>query len=370
MQLNLFGHNPAIVASAPGRANLLGEHIDYAGGIVLPFAIPYRTSVGITARTDKKICLRSAQISDEIDVQWDEIAQWQGPTWARYVLGVLHVLDRDLPGLDIEVHGQVPQGSGLSSSAALECAVATALNEMFELGFTALELAKIAKKAENEYVGMPCGLMDQAASMLSRENSILQFDCLSLESDYLPFNLREHGLSILIVDSRVKHELVDGGYSNRFKACETARRSMGLDSLRHLTPELFESAQLDPLVRKRVSHIVGEMSRVEKTVSALKIDDFLAVGQYMTETHSSLRDLFEISWVEMDLAVEIGLKNGALGARMMGGGFGGSGIFLLPKVQIPQVMSEIETAFAKAGYRPPQSFIAEPSAGARIENLS
>jgi galactokinase len=241
---------------------------------------------------------------------------------------------------------------------------------MFELGFTALELAKIAKKAENEYVGMPCGLMDQAASMLSHENSILQFDCLSLESDYLPFNLREHGLSILIVDSRVKHELVDGGYSNRFKACETARISLGLDSLRHLTPKLFESAKLDPLVRKRVSHIVGEMSRVEKTISALKIDDFLAVGQYMTETHASLRDLFEISWVEMDLAVEIGLKHGALGARMMGGGFGGSGIFLLPKEQIPQVMSEIETAFAKAGYRPPQRIIAEPSAGARIENLS
>jgi len=362
-----FDHNAAVVASAPGRANLLGEHIDYAGGIVLPFAISYRTSVGITARSDKTIRIRSAQSPDFIELQWSDLATWQGPTWARYVLGVLHSINRELPGLDISVDGDVPQGSGLSSSAALECAVATALNELFDLGFSPLELAKIAKKAENEYVGMPCGLMDQAASMLSRENSILQFDCLSLEHDYLPFNLNNHDLSILIVDSRVKHELVDGGYANRFKACETARTSLGLDSLRHLTPELFESAELDPLVRKRVSHIVGEMDRVEKTIQALKVDDFQAVGSYMTQTHASLRDLFEISWVEMDLAVDVALDNGALGARMMGGGFGGSGIFLLPKAEIPTVVAQIESAFAAKNYTPPKSFIAEPSTGARIE---
>ncbi len=362
-----FDHNAAVVASAPGRANLLGEHIDYAGGIVLPFAISYRTSVGITARSDKTIRIRSAQSSDFIELQWSDLATWQGPTWARYVLGVLHSINRELPGLDISVDGDVPQGSGLSSSAALECAVATALNELFDLGFSPLELAKIARKAENEYVGMPCGLMDQAASMFSHANSILQFDCLSLEHEYLPFNLHNHDLSILIVDSRVKHELVDGGYANRFKACETARTSLGLDSLRHLTPELFESAELDPLVRKRVSHIVGEMDRVERTIQALKVDDFHAVGSYMSQTHASLRDLFEISWVEMDLAVDVALDNGALGARMMGGGFGGSGIFLLPKAEISKVVTQIESAFAAKNYTPPKSFIAEPSAGARIE---
>jgi galactokinase len=367
MSLNLFEGSPVVVASAPGRANLLGEHVDYAGGVVLPFAISYRTQVGITPRADKIIRVRSAQSSEEIELQWSEVANWQGPTWARYVIGVLHTLGRDLPGLDIQVDGSVPQGSGLSSSAALECAVATALNELFTLGLSPLELAKIAKQTENEYVGMPCGLMDQAASMLSRADSILQFDCLSLETDYLPFNLHKQDLSILIIDSCVKHELVDGGYANRFKACETARTSLGLESLRYLTPELFESADLDPLVRKRVSHIVGEIERVGLTIDALKRDDFEAVGQYMTKTHASLRDLFEISWEEMDLAVEVGMENGALGARMMGGGFGGSGIFLVPKANEQQIVEAVAEAFAKKGYVAPKSFIAEPSAGARVE---
>jgi galactokinase len=364
---DVFDRSATLVASAPGRANLLGEHIDYAGGIVLPFAISYRTSVGITPRADKTIRIRSAQSSDSIELQWSDLATWQGPTWARYVLGVLSTVNRELPGLDISVDGDVPQGSGLSSSAALECAVATALNELFDLGFSKIELAKIAKRAENEYVGMPCGLMDQAASMLSRENSILEFDCLSLEHGFLPFNLNEHDLRIVIVDSRVKHELVDGGYANRFKACETARSALGLDSLRHLSRELFNSAELDPLVRKRVSHIVGEMERVEKTIQALKMDDFQAVGSYMTQTHESLRDLFEISWVEVDLAVNVALEHGALGARMMGGGFGGSGIFLLPKAEIANIINQIGSAFAKNNYTPPKSFIAEPSVGARIE---
>jgi galactokinase len=367
MSLDLFHSKPTVVASAPGRANLLGEHIDYAGGIVLPFAISYRTTVGITPRADKTIRIRSAQSADLIEIQWDELAQWQGPTWARYVLGVLTTVNQELPGLDIAIDGAVPQGSGLSSSAALECAVAMALNELFDLHFSALDLAKIARRAENEYVGMPCGLMDQAASMLSHAESILQFDCLSFEYEYLPFNLHQQDLTILIVDSRVKHDLVDGGYANRFKACETARTSLGLDSLRHLTLEIFEAAELDPLVRKRVSHIVGEMVRVEKTIAALKMNDFSAVGSLMTETHASLRDLFEISWVEMDLAVEVALQNGALGARMMGGGFGGSGIFLVPKSEVPTVIHEIDSAFARKNFTPPRSFIAETSAGARIE---
>jgi galactokinase len=367
MSLILFDDAPAVISSAPGRANLLGEHVDYAGGVVLPFAISYRTKVGITPRTDKTIRVRSAQSSDQIELQWSEVADWQGPTWARYVIGVLHTLGRELPGLDIQVDGSVPQGSGLSSSAALECAVATSLNELFTLGLSPLDLAKIAKKTENDYVGMPCGLMDQAASMLSRADSILQFDCLSLETDYLPFNLGQHDLSILIIDSCVKHELVDGGYANRFKACETARTSLGLESLRYLTRDLFESAELDPLVRKRVSHVVGEMERVQLTIDALKRDDFAAVGRNMTQTHASLRDLFEISWEEMDLAVEVGMENGALGARMMGGGFGGSGIFLVPQAHEKKIVAAVEEAFASKGYIAPKSFIAKPSAGAQIE---
>lgn len=368
MHANLFDKPSTIIASAPGRANLIGEHIDYAGGVVLPFAISYRTSVGISPRSDKTIRIRSAQNRQEIELHSNEIPLWKGPTWARYILGVINVLQHDFPGLDIEINGRVPQGAGLSSSAALECSTATALNQLFNLGYSNLELAQISQKAENSYVGMPCGLMDQAASMLSKASNILQFDCLSLESTYVPFNLVQHDLSILIIDSQVKHKLVDGGYENRFKACETARTHLGLDSLRHLTPELFEKSNLNPHVYKRVSHVVGEMQRVSKTIEALHADDFYTVGSLMNKSHESLRDLYEVSCEELDVTTSVASETGALGARMMGGGFGGSAIILTPKNLESKIVNAVEKSFAESGFKPPRCFSAEPSAGARLEN--
>jgi len=365
--MHLFDKSPAIRASAPGRANLIGEHIDYVGGVVLPFAISARTTVGITPRSDETIRIRSHQSKNQIEIQWGEIAKWQGPTWALYPLGVLNFISTELPGLDIEFDGKVPRGAGLSSSAAMECSIALALNEHFSLGFSPLELAKIAQRAENEYVGMPCGLMDQAASILSKANMILQFDCLSLESTYLPFKLAAHDLSILIIDSQVKHKLIDGGYAERFKACETARIELGLDSLRHLAPESLEGANLEPVIHKRVSHVVGEMQRVAQAANALKSDDFHEVGALMNASHASLRDLYEVSCEELDLATDIAREVSALGARMMGGGFGGSAIVLTTKDLEPKIVHEVEKAFAKKNYRAPRCFSESPSAGARIE---
>ncbi len=367
MHTDLFDNPSAIRASAPGRANLIGEHIDYAGGVVLPFAISARTTVGITPRSDKVIRIRSHQSKDQIEIEWSEIAKWRGPTWARYPLGVLHFLDGKLPGLDIEIDGNVPRGAGLSSSAALECSLALVLNEFFELGHSPLELAKLAQRAEIEYVGMPCGLMDQAASILSKANMILQFDCLTLESTYLPFDLEAHDLGILIIDSQVKHKLVDGGYASRFRACETARIELGLDSLRYLTPAALEAAKLDRTIRKRVSHVVGEIQRVEETERALVSDDFDAVGTLMNASHASLRDLYEVSCEELDVATDIARKMGALGARMMGGGFGGSAIVLTPKHLEIEIMREVDTAFAKRNYQQPRYYIEKPGAGARVE---
>ena len=368
MHTNLFD-NPAVIrASAPGRANLIGEHIDYAGGTVLPFAISYRTTVGITPRQDHTIRIRSAQSPEQIELHVNEIPTWKGPTWARYILGVIHVLQAELPGLDIEIDGKVPQGAGLSSSAALECSTAMALNQLFNLNYSTLELAKIAQKAENDYVGMPCGLMDQAASMLSQASKILQFDCLTTETNYVPFNLVPHDLSALIIDSKVKHELVDGGYASRFNSCELARTQLGLDSLRHLTRVKLENSALDNLTYQRVDHVVGEMERVEKTIEALKVDDFYSVGAYMNETHSSLRDKYEVSCEEIDLITEIACDIGAFGARIMGGGFGGSAIILTPKSLESKIVRAVEKAFAEKGFNPPRSFSAEPSAGARLEN--
>lgn len=365
--MHLFDKAPAIKASAPGRANLIGEHIDNAGGVVLPFAISTRTTVGISPRSNNTIRIRSHQEKDQVELQWDEVEKWEGPRWARYPLGVLNFLGAELPGLDIEFDGRVPIGAGLSSSAAMECALVVALNEYFSLGLAPLELAKLAQLAENAYVGMPCGLMDQAASILSKADMILKFDCLSLESTYLPFNLATHDLSILIIDSQVKHQLVDGGYANRLHACETARIQVGLDSLRHLTPEALERAELEPVVHKRASHVVGEMQRVMQTVKALELEDFHKVGELLNASHVSLRDLYEVSCDELDLATQVSRDVGALGARMMGGGFGGSAIVLIPKHLEVGVVDEVERAFAKRGYRAPRCFTATPSAGARIE---
>jgi galactokinase len=361
--------NQSIKASAPGRANLIGEHIDYAGGVVLPFAISQRTSVQISQRNDNQIILTSKQSQSGVATSISELAEFTGPTWARYPLGVIDVIVKSgftFPGLDIEIDGKVAQGAGLSSSAALECATATALNELFALNISPLDLAKIAQKAENEYVGMPCGLMDQAASILSKKNMLLHFDCLSLEATHLPFDLESEGLSILLIDSQVKHELVDGGYANRFKACESARTTLGLDSLRHLTREKFERADLPEDIYKRVSHVVGEMERVEKAVTALNAGDFYKVGALMNQTHESLRDLYEVSCIELDLATEIAGEVGALGARMMGGGFGGSAIILTPKDLEVKIVNEVEKAFAEKGFKAPRAFSASPSAGATV----
>ena len=362
-----------VVASAPGRANLIGEHIDYAGGVVLPFAISDRTYVGITRRNDRKLHVSSTHSKLPITIELDELEHWRGSSWARYPLGVVHILrtlGADFSGLDIEIDGSVPHGAGVSSSAALECATAIALDKLSNLGHSPLELAKICRRAENEYVGMPCGLMDQAASMLSQENHILAFDCLTFETQQLPFNLGEDNLEILLIDSQVKHQLVDGGYASRFAACESARSTLGLDSLRHLTRDVFESAALDPLVRKRVSHVISEMERVSKTIVALKAKNFQEVGELLNQSHASLRDIYEVSCVELDLICEVAITSGAFGGRMMGGGFGGSAIILTPIDQADAIIANVNKAFSDAGYKKPRAFTVAPSAGARIEYLA
>jgi galactokinase len=359
-----------IVASAPGRANLIGEHIDYAGGVVLPFAISDRTFVGISRRSDTEIHLRSTHSRSEVVLTIAEVENWKDNSWARYPLGVVNILKSlgaDFSGLDIEIDGSVPHGAGVSSSAALECATALALNELFSLKYSPLDLAKISQRAENEYVGMPCGLMDQAASILARANHILAFDCLSFESKQIPFNMGDDGLEILLIDSKVKHQLVDGGYASRFAACESARETLKLDSLRHLTREAFLEAELDALVRKRVSHVIGEMERVSATMAALESKNFSEVGNLLNQSHASLRDLYEVSCEELDLICEEANTSGALGARIMGGGFGGSAIILTPKESTPRIIEKVKEKFDEKGLRSPRAFVATASEGARIE---
>ena len=365
-----FASKAEIVASAPGRANLIGEHVDYAGGVVLPFAITNRTFAAISRRNDTKIIVHSSQSGNSASTTVEDLARFNGANWARYPLGVIDILHKagvDFPGLEIHIDGNVPHGAGLSSSAALECAVAMGINELLSLGITRLELAKIAQRAENEYVGMPCGLMDQATSMLAREDHILQFDCLTFDFDYLPFDLDSQELKILLIDSRVKHALVDGGYASRFAACETAKNTLHLNSLRELKRDAFEKAELEPLIRKRISHVVSEMERVEAAEIALKNNDFALVGALMNQSHASLRDQYEVSCEELDLICDLSLSHGAMGARMMGGGFGGSAIVLTPKNSREEILAHIKQEFEKRNFTPVNLISAAPSEGARIE---
>lgn len=361
-----FDRDPEIVASAPGRVNLIGEHIDYSDGFVLPFAITYQTTVGIGRNHLNKFRLASAQQSGEM-IELDSLTPLQGETWGRYVAGVIWALGIT-DGLDIYVDGQVPVGAGLSSSAALECSTAVALNQLFNLGKTLKDLARITQKAENDFVGVPCGIMDQSISLMGHAGSALLLDCRDLKSKDIPFDIASHGLELLIIDTRVHHELVDGGYAERRASCEKAVATLGITSLRDISVEDYETrkSELDPVTYIRGYHAVTEMKRVLDTVDALTAGDFTKVGSLLNGSHRSLRDDYTVSCPELDLAVDVSNANGALGARMIGGGFGGSAIALAKVEDIPAIQAAILAKMNEAGFPQPRFFTSLPSDGARV----
>jgi galactokinase len=268
--------------------------------------------------------------------------------------------------MDIEVDGQVPLGAGLSSSAALECATALALNELFGLGKSRKELALIAQAAENNYVGMPCGVMDQSASLLSHRGKALLIDCRDLSIEEIPFDVSSAGLELLIIDTQVHHALVDGGYADRRASAELAAQLLGVKTLRDISVHDYVAKKelLDPKTFIRGLHAVTEMARTLAAVEALKGGKYGELGPLLLQSHASLRDHLEVSCPELDLAVESAVAAGALGARMMGGGFGGSAIALSPSKKRSLIESAVKSAFEGAGYNTPRFFMAEPSEGA------
>ncbi len=365
----VFGKNPDVVAQAPGRVNLIGEHIDYSDGFVLPFAIKDRTTVAIAVRMDSTIRIASLQKEHEIVevTSLDPLKDLGDGNWARYVLGVVWSLGVK-SGLEILVDGAVPLGAGLSSSAALECSVAVALNQLFELQKSLKELALATQRAENDYVGMPCGIMDQSVSLMAEEGSALLLDCRSLETRNIPFDIAPHGLELLIIDTQAHHALVDGGYAERRASCELAVQKLGITSLRDISIEEYMNrmGELDPKSFIRGLHAVTEMKRVLDAVSALEADDFNRVGELLNESHRSLRDDYMVSCPELDLAVDVSLAQGALGARMVGGGFGGSAIALISASAVDATKLAIAGAFAAAGFTEPRFFTSVPSVGAQV----
>ena len=366
----VFGTRPDIIASAPGRVNLIGEHVDFLDGFVLPFAISDATTVAIAKNSSNKIRCASIQKKGVVStIDCANIAPKSGEAWARYPIGVLWSLGIET-GIDILVDGQVPLGAGLSSSAALECAVATAINELFNLGLTLPELARAAQRAENIYVGMPCGIMDQSVSLMATGGNALLLDTRDLSIEQIPFNIAPLGLELLVIDTQVHHALVDGGYAERRASCEKAIADLGITSLRDISISEFvaRKPELDEKTYLRAFHGVTEMKRVLDAVALLKAGDFVGFGEIVTAAHISLRDNYTVSCPELNLAVDTALKFGALGSRMIGGGFGGSAIALIKAKDSELIKSEIKSGFMKARFKSPRFFSALPSAGAQIIN--
>ena len=363
-----FGYPPEVVASAPGRVNLIGEHIDYSEGFVLPFAIDAVTKCAIAKRDDEKIRIISAQKKNEvIESNLEAIAVKEGSAWSRYIYGVIWAMEID-SGLDIYIDGKVPLGAGLSSSAALECSVATALNHLFHLEKTLPELARLTQRAENDYVGVPCGIMDQSISLMARAGYGLLLDCQDLSTRHIKIDFASSSLRLLIIDTQAHHALTDGGYAKRRESCEEVVKIFSIPSLRQLSMEslLAHKTKLSDIQFKRARHGVGEIVRVLDAVKALEAEDFEALGQLLNQSHNSLRDDYEVSCPELDLAVDTALSSGALGARMVGGGFGGSAIALIKESDAGTISSTIERAFAKSGFKAPRFFDSLPSDGAKV----
>jgi galactokinase len=366
--LETFGAEPDLIAAAPGRVNLIGEHIDYSEGFVLPFAIKDRTFAAIRKRDDLMVRVASAQRRNKIvTVDINAVKPGLKGEWERYALGVLWSMGVKT-GVDLMIDGHVPLGAGLSSSAALECSVATAVNHLFDLGLSLEDLARITQKAENQYVGVPCGIMDQSVSLMATNGSALLLDCRDLSTRNIPFDVASSGLELLIIDTQAHHALTDGGYAERRASCESVAAKLSVKSMRELTMAQLESSKnlLSDVEFIRARHAVSEMQRVLDCVEALSQADFVKVGELINQSHISLRDDYTVSCPELDTAVDASLAAGALGSRMVGGGFGGSAIGLIEASKTSETIKAIEKAFADKKFKAPRFFTSLPSQGAEV----
>ncbi len=368
----VFGRAADGLWSAPGRVNLIGEHTDYNEGFVLPFAIDRRTVVALGARDDRRVRVASTFADELAEINLDQLAPESLGGWSAYPLGVAWALGEfgaDLsavPGVDLFIDSDVPVGAGLSSSAAIESAVALALNDVWRLGLDRRTLARVGQRAENVAVGAPTGIMDQSASLLGRADHAVFLDCRTLESELVPLGLAEAGLAILVIDTGVKHSHATGGYGERRAACERGAAALGVSSLRDATVDDLPRAQqlLDDVTFRRIRHVITENQRVLDTVAALRAQGASAIGELLDASHRSMRDDFEISVPELDLAVETAVGAGALGARMTGGGFGGAAIALVRVGDLSRVQVAVDNAFGEHGFGQPDTFVVTASDGA------
>ncbi|PZF63220.1 galactokinase [Curtobacterium sp. MCPF17_047] len=372
----VFGYEPTVRYSAPGRVNLIGEHTDYNDGYVLPFAIDRRTTADIAPREDRVIRVASSfdESGGAVTLSLDDLDPSRMDGWSAYVFGIAWALreqaDASLDsrtGFDVFIDSDVPVGAGLSSSAAIECGVALAFNDLWELGLDRKTLARVGQYSENHAVGAPTGIMDQSASLLGEQDAVVFLDCRTLDTAVVDLALEANGLEVLVIDTRVEHAHATGGYKARRDSCEKGAQVLGVPALRDVAVEDLPRAQelLDDETFRRVRHIVTEDQRVLDTVRTLREQGPRAIGSLLVASHASMRDDFEISVPELDLAVETAVANGAVGARMTGGGFGGAAIALVDREARDRIAAAVTAAFASAGYREPNVFTVHAAQGAR-----
>ena len=368
--VEVFGTEPDGVWQAPGRVNLIGEHTDYNDGLVLPIALPNRMVVTASARDDGAFAVASTVVDGVVEFYLGELQPGSVEDWAAYPAGAAWILREagyEIGGANLLVDSDIPFGAGLSSSAALLCATLVALLGLRDIEVDPAEVARLAQRAENQYVGAPVGLMDQMASMCCTEGHALYFDIRAMTTDQIPFDPAANGLGLLVIDVKAPHRHADGEYAARRQSCEAAAAQLGVPALRSVEFDQLDDALArldDDVVRRRVRHVVTEIRRVEEAVELMRAGRLREVGPLFTASHVSMRDDFEITVPELDVAVDTALAAGALGARMTGGGFGGCIIALVEEPAADQVFAAIEKAFAEHGFTPPTSLAATPSPGA------
>lgn len=365
-----YGRAPTIAAAAPGRVNLIGEHTDYNDGFVLPMAVQRQTVIALAPSNDTRVRIHSN--SQDADAEWSvayPITRGE-PAWANYVKGVVAGFQKLslLPGFDAVIDTTVPLGGGLSSSASLEVAVACALEMLTQRWVTPTDKAKLCQKAEHEYAGVPCGIMDQSIAVLAQTGHAMLLDCRSMATRMVP--LKDPKVAVLIANTNVKHALTGGEYAERRRQCEAAAKALGKPALRDATMAdlLAARTKLDDTTFRRARHVIGEIARTTSAADAAGKNDWSAFGQLMLESHASLRDDFEVSCAELDTMVEVARKlmpsGGVIGTRMTGGGFGGCTVSLVQADRADRVASAMHDGYRKATGIDPTLFVTRPAAGA------
>lgn len=354
-----FGEDPELVASAPGRLNLIGEHTDYNGGFVLPCAIDRRVAAAVGRSGNE---LYSANFEETKPLAGEREGSWAD--YPRGVLWALRAAGHEIPDFRAAFTGDVPLGSGLSSSAAIEAATALALDALFELGTGRKDLARLCQRAENEFVGVNSGIMDQYASLLCEAGTALLVDCRTLEAEPVPLELESAGLALLVCDTRLKRGLAKTGYNDRRTACERAAAALGVAELRDAAEE--DLRRLSGEERRRARHVISENARVLEAAAALRAGNFAEFGRLMYASHRSLRDDYEVSTPELDAFVEVARESEAPGARLTGAGFGGCAIALVESGRAEELERAVRNSFRDSGFREPAFYRFFPAAGAEV----